>query len=353
VAEGRTVELERLSGDDGEGGAVEMTGRADLGEQLAFRVAAALEGFTPMRTDDLEVTLSSPELVFEGGPSAATLRGEATLDRARLVVPELGGEGTPDVDVTEVNVPPAHRRDQTEKDGDYRLELDVAVDIPGRFVVIGQGLDAEFRGRIKATGTTDEPRLAGKLDIVRGEYDFLARRFTIEQATISFDGSQDPTPFLNIRAEADASDATAIVRVQGRADSPQIELSSQPALPRDEILSRVLFGKSVDQITPVQAVILADAARQLAQGGGGAGFFGRTRQAIGLDELDVVGDGDEGYAVQFGKYVTDRVYVEVEKGLEPERDKVKVEVEVTDDVSVESRAGQESSGVGVFWKHDY
>ena len=68
-----------------------------------------------------------------------------------------------------------------------------------------------------------------------------------------------------------------------------------------------------------------------------------------------VGSDDEGETVVgAGSYVSERVYVGVEQGTGNQSGAVTVEVEVTDDITVDTSTGADSSAnVGVNWRWDY
>ena len=71
---------------------------------------------------------------------------------------------------------------------------------------------------------------------------------------------------------------TAIVTVDGRVSAPKITFSSEPPLPEDEVLARVLFNRSTQNLSAFQVAQLAAAAAELA-GGGGAGDPRRSSAA--------------------------------------------------------------------------
>src|SRR5260370_19752481 len=88
-------------------------------------------------------------------------------------------------------------------------------------------------------------------------------------STIWFD------PAVDIVAEVSSGEVTAQVLVGGLISSPTVTLTSTPALPQDEILARVLFGRGVGQITAAEGIQVAQAAATLA--GGGPGVLDRIR----------------------------------------------------------------------------
>src|SRR5262249_49785626 len=91
---------------------------------------------------------------------------------------------------------------------------------------------------------------------------------------------------------------------------PEISFTSDPALPEDEILPQVLFGRSVEDLSAFEAAQLATSLAALS---GQASFdlVDAARAATGLDRFAVRQDDDGGFLVAGGVYLTRDVYVEV------------------------------------------
>ena len=148
-------------------------------------------------------------------------------------------------------------------------------------------------------------------------------------------------------------DFKAIIKVNGPADDPQLLLSSEPVLPEDEVLARLLFNRELSQIGPVEAGKLALALNRL-RGGGGFDAFGEIRNILNIDTLDVVSDEEGESRVRAGKYLNDDVYVEVEQGTGDETGRARVEIELLPNLSLEADTSEDSnSGVGLKWKFNY
>jgi translocation and assembly module TamB len=119
---------------------------------------------------------------------------------------------------------------------------------------------------------------------------------------------------LDIRAEANVQGMAATVRVTGTGLKPEIVFASVPALPEDELLSRLLFGTSITALSAPEAVQLASAVAALQSGSGGLDPINRVRSAVGLDQLRIlpadVATG-QGTSIAAGKYIGRRLFVEV------------------------------------------
>jgi len=160
---------------------------------------------------------------------------------------------------------------------------------------------------------------------------------------------------LDIAASHREDDLTATIRITGTADQPQIDLSSIPDLPRDEIVSRILFGKGTERLSTLETAQLGLAIAELSgRTPGGLDILGLARKTLGVDVLRVEEAGDSGPAVSAGKYLSDKIYLELEQGLGAESGNVSIELEVTPNISVTSEvSGTGASSSGVQFQWDY
>ena len=85
---------------------------------------------------------------------------------------------------------------------------------------------------------------------------------------IRFRGESPPDPLLDIRAEAQVQGLDASVLVGGTGLKPEIRFASVPQLPQDELLSRILFGTSITNLSAPEALQLASAVAALQSGSG-------------------------------------------------------------------------------------
>jgi autotransporter translocation and assembly factor TamB len=106
------------------------------------------------------------------------------------------------------------------------------------------GLDSQWSGRIKITGTTDAPKIAGTLIANRGSYTLLGKSFRLARGIIIFDGSAKTDPDLDIVAEASAADVTARVVITGVA-SVSIGVPRGVSPPTSRVTVEVDFGHHV------------------------------------------------------------------------------------------------------------
>jgi translocation and assembly module TamB len=233
------------------------------------------------------------------------------------------------------------------------INLNIAVDAPRRILVKGRGLDAEMGGELHIRGTTAAPVVEGGFELQRGFFTLASSKLTFTTGTVTFAGtglSQKLDPSLDFTAQTKAAEVTAVVHITGLADAPQIELSSTPELPQDEILARLLFGESAAQLSALQLVETGAALASLRGGGGGTSLnpVAKIKKALGLDRLSVgrggssagaaSGQQDSGTNVEAGRYVSSRVYVGVKESTTG-ASQVGVDVDLTKRLKLQAKLG--------------
>jgi translocation and assembly module TamB len=305
-----------------------------------------------VRRDDADATISG-DLRLNGDVGAMKLAGNLTVNRADIQIPDQTGPSVAVIKVEEVGVDGVQMAADGGGGAPLALDLNLAVDLPERVFVRGRGLESEWQGKLQVSGPAAEPRIVGELQVKRGYIDFLDRRLELSEGVISFGGATPPDPEIRIVARTNVTGTTVLVQVEGRALQPTLTLDSDPKLPQDEILARLLFQRETSQMTPAQAAQLALAVNRLR--GGGVGLMGRARQLLGVDTLDFAGGQTAAEStVRAGKYLNDDVYVEVEQGATEQSGRARVEVEILPNVSIQADTGADAtSGVGIQWRYDY
>ncbi len=355
VAAGNSMRLLEFRATDGSDGRLQGSGELVL-ESLGlsrFEADLDLANVRLMRGDKGDLTISG--LVSVSGDGAGALaQGTITVNQSEFRIPDRIDSAVLTLDVQEVydGVPVAEEIASVSTPP-YQVVLDLDIEVPGRTFIRGRGLDSEWSGQIEVQGRVDDPRLLGQLEVRRGRFDFLDRPFQIEQGVINFYGSNPPAPTITLETRAQGSDMVAIMRLEGPVEAPEFTLDSEPELPQDEVLSRLLFDRDTTELTPFEALSLASAVRTLT-GQGGAGWMDQARGSVGLDRLNVSTGTEGGGSVEAGKYISEDTFFEVVTGFGSESSQLRVEKELNKSFSVETNVDQDSnSGFGINWKLDY
>jgi translocation and assembly module TamB len=311
---GARLRLTRFSGTAPGGGAVSGSGTVTLrdlgqrGPQMDIRIAA--RNARLLDANGLSATVTGPLRIVSDG-IGGTIAGRLLVNRASWSLGTMDeAQDLPQIRTREVNAP-ADIAPRAAPSAPWRYLIDARA--PSRVDVDGMGLDSEWRADVRVRGTTDDPRIGGEAEVVRGEYTFAGASFELTRGQIEFDETGPIDPRLDIRAETERDGLDVTVQVQGNAMQPEISFSSTPALPEEEILARLLFGGSIADLSATDALQLGAAVASL-RGGGGLDPINQLRSAIGLDRLRIVGPDpalDRGTAVAVGKNFGRRFYAEI------------------------------------------
>jgi translocation and assembly module TamB len=308
---GPQLVFSQISGQTSGGGSVSGSGAVTFTNgRTALNMSFNANQALLLNRDDIAARVTGPLQIKSDGRNG-TISGNFRLNKGLFQLGRASAAaGVPQLAVRDRGLDPA---DVIEVQDLHPWKLDMKV-AGSDLRVIGLGISSRWTTDVKVGGYADEPRFTGTADLVQGDYDFAGRNFKLDRGTIRFRGESPPDPLIDIRASAQVQGLDASVRVQGTGLKPEITFASTPALPQDELLSRILFGTSITNLSAPEALQLASAIAALQSGSGSLDPINSLRRAIGLDRLRIVpADVATGQrtAVAAGKYITRKLFVEV------------------------------------------
>ena len=310
--DGSRLLIDELSGQTKAGGTVKGRATFDFagGKGLGMDVALDAQNAVLLNRDDIAATVTGP-LTIKSDGNGGTIAGDVRLIKGRFQLGRAAAVAAiPQFETIELNRPDEEGIERRR--APWRLAI--KVDARNQLAVTGLGLDSEWRGKLDLGGMIDNPAITGQVDLVRGGYEFAGRRFDLDRGSIRFLGEAPPDPLLDIMAKANLNGVSATITVSGTGLKPEISFTSIPALPEDELLSRLLFGTSITNLSAPEALQLAAAVSSLRGGKGGLNPINAVRRVAGLDRLRILPADPTigaGTAVAAGKYIGRRTYVEV------------------------------------------
>jgi translocation and assembly module TamB len=322
VFDNASAHLESFSARDRRGGA--LTGSGEATGLSRGRIALAMDNLQILDRPDAKASASGP-LALAWTPAGATLEGDVRILEAEIQAPNAVAAAIPQLDVIEINRPDDVEIAETkaaEAQGERlpafaKTRLKLKVRAPSRVFARGRGLDTEWSLNTELTGDASAPLLFGEARLVRGRFTLANQPFDLDRGYVRFNGSPE-NAVVDIAATRQADNLSATVNISGEINDPKIALSSTPSLPEDEILPQVLFGRSVQDLSALEAAQLAGSLAQLA-GRASMDVTSIARNLVGLDRLDVRDTGS-GLRIAGGKYLTRDVYLEVARTAVGETD---------------------------------
>ena len=350
------VDVSRFTAVDGLKGQITGSGRASLLRDGASSFRADLTGFRLIDTDLMHATASGHVSVNRAADGKVQLTGALTIDKAQISPNPPQATGVTPMEVIEIHRPDVFDDQPARIAGasgrEAPIGMDVSIRAPGGVFLKGRGLNLELAVDAHVGGTAAAPLLTGKARVVRGDYNFAGQRFQIDDRGVIYLGSTAQSIRLDLTATREDPSLTAVIKIAGTAAKPTITLSSSPSLPQDEILSQVLFGASASQLSGIEAAQLASAVAGLS-GGGGLDLIGGLRSLAHLDRLAVGDSAITGTTVYGGKYLTDKLYLEVSGGGR-EGQGAQLEWRVKKRLSLVGKLGsQGDSQIAIRWRKSY
>jgi translocation and assembly module TamB len=309
----------------------------------------------------------------KGSNGKVNISGDIRVNRARIRIPEEPTKQVEDIKFVD------QRKEESQqfvineaKQTDFfrdNIGMNLNVFIPGNAWAKGKGANVEVKGRIGVIKKYIEPViLTGNIETIRGTYEFFGKLFRIEQGKVSFPGTPEINPFLDVKALYKVSSVKIFVNVNGTVEKPSVKLSSDPPMNQTDIFSYLAFGTSSDKIGVGERANLQSKAAEV----GALMAAGKLKDIVGekfrLDVISITG-GEKGFQdtqIEVGKYLTDKLYIAYERSstdtvstpyssttVQNLTNKVRVEYRLFDFLTLESTVGPVDQGGDIFFTFDY
>ena len=215
-----------------------------------------------------------------------------------------------DYDPDVIIVSPRDKKEKEKKENLFlkHTTIDIAIKAPeARYRT--PDIDLIFNINLKAKKSKGTPlSMLGKIEDINGRVDQVPKRFLVKNSNIVFTGEEKINPLLDISVEYELPQVIIRIAIGGNANRPKIEFTSEPPMPKKDIMSYLLLGVSATEIgegdgslgREAELFILNQAARDLAY-------------EFELDRIFVKDDGTgEGFAIETGKKISKKNMVILE-----------------------------------------
>jgi len=240
---------------------------------------------------------------------------------------------------------------------DTDLDLDVTVTIPSGLWIRGRGLDVELAGDLRLVKKGAYPTVSGDLQAVGGRLVFLGRIFHVERGQVIFYGGDEINPSLDLALSTNIEGTTIRVLLSGTALEPKLNLTSEPEFSEGDIMSLLVFGRTMDELDNEQMNLLGRRAADIAAAFGAAQLETKLSQQLGVDLVTIGrGSGEEGgTSLTIGKYLSPKVLLKYEQALKDRaRFFVNLEYFLTRHFKIETLIGHQSqSAIEFNWTSEY
>jgi autotransporter translocation and assembly factor TamB len=371
IMAGDRIDIQRLHVGS-RSGPLDATGRVTIDGATLRQVDLTIQArdFTAMHTAFIQAQ-TSMDLTVRGSMQEMTASGAVTVSRLRAQINHIPGTGPKEVQPWELTVAgvygPGPDAVGAGPNGNQQalqvdvplpfLRADIRVDIPRNAWIQGPGTAVEFSGDLRLTKALQQPFiLSGGISLDRGFATVFGKKFVVKQGQVTFPGSPEINPFLDVTVTHTVSNYLVEIHVDGQARQPQVTFSSTPELEQSDILALLIVGKTMDRLTS------SDQQNLSSQLGGAAGglLAGKLQDviggALGLDTLTIgAGESFGGGSVSIGQYVTQDIFMSYEVGMgKGGGSRVGIEYSITPELKLKgSTSDSGASAVDFLWRRDY
>lgn len=292
-------------------GILKLKGSADLSDinSPGFLLSLSGDGLQLANTAELLVN-GNLNLTVGLESYLLSVEGDIKINSAKIdyQLPEAAVVASGDVILKGEQASPARR---------LRQRINISVDLGDDMHIYAKGLDADLGGKLVVSKEPEGILIGeGQINVYNGHYRAYGQDLKIDQGRLIFSGGSIDDPSLDLQAEKNVGSITAGVSVTGRASSPVLDLYSSPSLQDEDILSVLVFGKSVNQLGSQDALTLLRIANAL-RGDGTSKVDQLTQKlqdTLGLSSLELQVN-DNAPSLVAGKQLSSRFYVGYGYGL--------------------------------------
>ncbi len=291
----------------------------------------------------------NPNISIKISPNIVSVLGKIHIPNAQITlnaIPESSISESEDVIVI----------GEKKADGKYsalKIRPNLTVSLGKNVKFKGFGLDTKLGGSIHVSHNRQDITTQGSVQIVEGKYEAYGQDLVVKNGRLVFNG---PPSVIGMDIKAvrtiEEDGIIAGIHLTGTLLHPKTKLFSTPSLSESNVLSYLLTGRNLEDITGSQTALLMQAVRSLNIVNGD-GLLRNIGNSLGLDDLSFVAKDDlKKSELRLGKKLGSRTYVRYIVGLFDSMQKIAIEYKVNKYLDLEAQAGADSQSIDLIYKID-
>lgn len=196
--------------------------------------------------------------------------------------------------------------------------------IPKNSWIKNENMYVEISGDLELRKEQQFFELFGNVDVIRGQYELLGRKFVIDKGAIQFEGGEEMMPNMSIQASYNFRNTQGTtqklsVDIQGSPDSLGVQFTlDNNSINEGDALSYILFGKSMNELTLDQQQGMAGTGGTMAEQVAASLVSSQLTKFLGsklnVDYLEIKSEGGfENASLTVGKYITKDLFASYEQ----------------------------------------
>lgn len=291
-----------------------LTGRIDLEGFQPAEVEAKLKAKAiPLKIPDTLDMLLDAELQARGTPEKSMITGEVVV---------LEGTYYKDADVNLSLIREAVQKKRETPPPPSKslppflenMELDISIKHRQPFLIDNNLARLDISPDLRLYGKVNHPLISGRAEVESGRITYRKKTFEVKKGVLDFLNPYKIEPAIEVESEARVRDWLILLVVSGTPDQLSLKLASEPPEEHGDILSILMFDKTMGEFIEGEGGISWSPRQMIAKIA--AKTAGESiRKTTGLDILDLElgrqGDGEalNGVKVTLGKELSRRMTI--------------------------------------------
>ena len=310
--------------------------------------------------DDMTMRATG-DIKIQGPGLQSKITGAVTLTPSLVMLEEFTNDDDLYIDIEGLTT---HKKAKKSSDLQlFPIELELHIDKNFYIRDLDIGLISQWTGTVMVKGDLSDPYLEGTLTATQGKFSFFGKPLKISEAKIWYDSIDKNKPNVWLVGTRNVDDVTVQLHVSGRVPSIKHAFVSDPALPEDEVLARLLFGKELSKISAGQSVQLASVGASL-NAKMGPNFLDNLRSAFGFDTFELKEDDIKANSSELGQTSSqslrvgkefENIRISIDQSIGSIGSKATVSTGLGKNVYLDLEAGEKNagSGAGLSWVYRY
>ncbi len=358
TARDKEISINSLKGYDSQSGTIALNGiwLLDKNQNHPFKIKSILSHCQIANIENNTLKISGP-LDFVGNFREASLTGDLEINQAHLFIPDNLPTDTPVIPIKFINKVVPLKKEKKDHPFHYPILFDInlkaGLTSPSPILLRGRGLRSEWGGKIQIKSEQEKTKIGGEISLVKGEFVFGGQVLSLTQGEIILNEHSLKETYLKVLGTLNQPGLTITALITGPIKNPSISFQSSPPIPTSSILSRMLFNRDINELSPFQAVQIAQLIVSLS-GKMGPDVLETIRQGLGVDRLNLSNskDGSDQIHVEIGKYLTKGVMITLSQGAQTTQ--ILIEVDLSHGFKIQAETQPEQQGkISFKWEKNY
>ena len=229
------------------------------------------------------------------------------------------------------------------------VTADVNLILGDQVLFEGFNILGRLAGQLRLRESPGVPqRVEGSIEILNGTYSAYGQELTIDPGQLLFNGPAE-NPRLNVRAYRTVEGNLVGVHLGGTVETLSSTLYSAPGLPKTEILSLLVTGKSLSNTSSTEGNQFVSALTSL--GIAQSSLITESLQnTLSLDMLEISSSENiEDSSVTIGKYLSPKLFLSYAQDILTPESSVSLDYFLSDKFKINARSGGAQS-MDIFYR---